>query len=78
MVSQVQAEAKKNKLQEQLLTQLGRATLMGYHDYAVGPEDLLAISIFGQDQISGEVRVNGQGNITMPLVGEVKVAVLPP
>lgn len=78
MVSQVQAEAKKNKLQERLLTQLGRATLMDYHDYKVGPEDLLEISVFGQDEISGEVRVNGQGKITMPLVGEVKVAGQPP
>lgn len=78
MVSQVQAEAKKNRLQEQLLTQLGRVTLMSYHDYAVGPEDLLEISCFGQDEISGEVRVNGQGKITMPLVGEVQVAGQPP
>ena len=51
---------------------------MDYQDYKVGPEDLLAISIFGQDTLSGEVRVNGQGMITMPLVGELKVVGLPP
>ena len=78
MVSQVQAEAKKNKLQDQLLTQIGRVTLMGYHDYQVGPEDLLEISFFGQDDLSGEVRVNGQGKISMALVGEVQVAGLSP
>ncbi len=78
MVSLVQTEAKKNKLQDQLLTQIGRVTLMGYHDYQVGPEDLLGISFFGQDDLSGEVRVNGQGKISMALVGEVQVAGLSP
>lgn len=78
MVSLVQREAKKNKLQDQLMTQIGRVTLMDYHDYQVGPEDLLRISIFGQDDLSGEVRVNGQGKISLALVGEVQVAGLSP
>ncbi|MFI5329500.1 MAG: SLBB domain-containing protein [Desulfobaccales bacterium] len=51
---------------------------MSYHDYKVGPEDLLEISFFGQDDLSGEVRVNGQGKISMSLVGEVPVAGLSP
>ncbi len=78
MVSQVQNEAKKNKLQEQLLTQVGRATLMGYQDYKVGPEDLLEVTVFGQDELTGDVRVNGQGKISMSMVGEVKVGGLSP
>ena len=78
MVSLAQTEAKKNKLQDQLLTQIGRVTLMGYHDYQVGPEDLLEISFFGQDEMNGEVRVNGQGKISMALVGEMQVAGLSP
>ena len=78
MVSLAQSEAKKNKLQDQLLTQIGRVTLMGYHDYQVGPEDLLEISFFGQDEMNGEVRVNGQGKISMALVGEMQVAGLSP
>jgi len=52
--------------------------LMDYHDYQVGHEDLLEISFFGQDDLSGEVRVNGQGKISMALVGEVEVAGLTP
>jgi polysaccharide biosynthesis/export protein len=78
MVSQVQAAAKKNKLQEQLLTQIGHATLTGYHDYQVGPEDLLEVTFFGQDDLTGDVRVNGQGKISMDMVGEVQVAGLSP
>jgi len=78
MISQIQSETKKNRLQEQLLTQIGRGTLMGYQDYKVGPEDLLEISFLGQQDLSGEVRVNGQGQISMGLVGEVPVTGLSP
>ena len=52
--------------------------MTSYKDYKVGPEDLLAIEIFGQDKLNRELRVNGQGEITMPLVGVVKVAGLTP
>jgi polysaccharide export outer membrane protein len=51
-----------------------------YKDYAVGPEDLLSINFYGQNEneLGREVRVNGNGEITMPLVGAVKVSGLPP
>ena len=44
----------------------------------MGPEDLLAIEVYGQDKLSRTLRVSGQGDITMPLVGVVKVAGLTP
>jgi polysaccharide biosynthesis/export protein len=44
----------------------------------VGPEDQLDIVIFGQDNLNRELRVNGQGEIALPLVGVVKVAGLTP
>ncbi|MGQ9689300.1 MAG: polysaccharide biosynthesis/export family protein [Desulfobaccales bacterium] len=40
----------------------------------MGPEDLLDIDVYGQEKLKRELRVNGQGMITMPLVGPVKVA----
>jgi len=76
-----QAESQKNKksLQnQQLLTQVGRATFLSYKDYQVGPEDLLDVRVFGQDNLNREVRVNGQGEISLPLVGVVKVTGLSP
>jgi polysaccharide export outer membrane protein len=78
IVSQLQDQAKKAKMQEQLLTQMGKATLTGYRDYAVGPEDLLDITFFGQPDLAREIRVGGRGEITMPLVGVVPVAGLSP
>lgn len=47
-------------------------------DYKVGPEDLLEVQIYGQDNLNRQVRVNGQGEVTLPLVGPVKVAGLSP
>ena len=65
-------------LQNQLMVQATQASLANYKDYQVGAEDQLAITIFGQDNLNRELRVNGQGEITMPLVGVVKVAGLTP
>ena len=62
-----------NDMQQQLMVQASQASLANYKDYQVGPEDQLAIDVFGQENLSRELRVNGQGEIAMPLVGVVKV-----
>jgi len=61
------------ELQQQLMVQAARASRADYRDYKVGPEDLLLVEVYGQDELKRELRVNGQGQITMPLVGVVKV-----
>jgi len=69
------------ELQQQLMVEAAKSSLADYRDYKVGPEDLLTISIEaygqarapGQDWSMREVRVNGQGQISMPLVGAVQV-----
>jgi|UniRef100_A0A7V6A614 polysaccharide export outer membrane protein len=43
-------------------------------DYVVGSEDLLDVQFFGQEDLNRQVRVDGEGEITLPLVGAVKVA----
>jgi polysaccharide biosynthesis/export protein len=62
----------------QLLVQANQATLSGYKDYKVGPEDLLEVNFFGQDDLNRDVRVSGQGDISLPLIGGVAVAGLSP
>ena len=37
--------------------------------YRLGVGDLLRVLTFGEDQLTGEFRVNDQGNIAMPLIG---------
>lgn len=77
-LAQIQAQERQSPLQEQLLAQAGRATLTGYQDYAVGPEDLLVVGFLGAVDLNREVRVNGQGEISLALVGPVKVSGLSP
>jgi len=50
----------------------------GDNSYRVGPGDLLAISVFGQDDLSKSVRVISNGTINFPLVGDVLTAGLTP
>ena len=42
-------------------------------DYQIGPHDLLEISVVHAAEISRTVRVNGQGYITLPMLGPIRV-----
>jgi len=77
-LSQRQAPNPNQDLQNKLMVQATQVSLVSYKDYKVGPEDQLAIVIYGQEKLNRELRVNGQGEITMPMVGVVKVASLTP
>ncbi len=44
-----------------------------YRDYKIGPEDLLEISVFEDEKLNKAVRVSSQGNISLPLLGILKV-----
>jgi polysaccharide export outer membrane protein len=43
----------------------------GASDYRIGGQDLLEISVFGIDELSQTVRVNSNGQISLPLIGAV-------
>lgn len=43
-------------------------------DYIIGPEDVLEISIWKNQDISREVRVRTDGKISLPLIGEIRAA----
>jgi polysaccharide export outer membrane protein len=42
--------------------------------YRLASGDRLRVIVFGQDSLSNSFSVNGAGNISMPLVGDVRVA----
>ena len=42
--------------------------------YVLGPNDQLRVQVFGEDDLSGETRIDGQGNIQLPLVGSLPAA----
>jgi polysaccharide export outer membrane protein len=43
----------------------------GASDYRIGAQDLLQISVFGVKDLDKDVRVNSNGQISLPLVGAV-------
>ena len=44
-----------------------------YKDYKIGPEDLLEISVFEEEKLNKTVRVSSQGNVSLPLLGVLRV-----
>ena len=61
-----------------LLTPASKPSPAAAGNYVVGPEDLLDVQVFGEDDLTRQVRVNGEGEIVLPLVGALKVAGLTP
>jgi polysaccharide export outer membrane protein len=46
--------------------------------YLIGPEDVLAITVWRENDLSGVVAVRPDGKITRPLIGEVQAAGVSP
>lgn len=40
-------------------------------EYRIGPGDRLNITVFGHNDLSGEVQVDGSGRISLPLIGQI-------
>jgi polysaccharide export outer membrane protein len=49
---------------------------IGSTDYSLGPGDQVRIITFGEENLTGEFRVNDGGNIALPLIGSVHAAQL--
>jgi polysaccharide export outer membrane protein len=47
-------------------------------EYAIGPEDVLDISVFEAQEMNREVRVSASGEISLPLLGAIRAAGLTP
>ena len=58
----------------------GLTSLPDYHaaGYTLGSGDQVRIITFGEDQLTGEFRVDDQGRISLPLLGSVTAAGLVP
>jgi protein involved in polysaccharide export with SLBB domain len=41
-------------------------------EYTLGSEDKIRLTVFGEEQLSGELQVDSSGSVSMPLVGEVR------
>jgi polysaccharide export outer membrane protein len=41
-------------------------------EYTLGSEDKLRLTVFGEEQLSGEFQVDSSGSVSLPLIGEVR------
>lgn len=57
---------------------LAAGTSVYADDVQLGPGDMLKISVYGNPDLAVETRVNDEGVISYPLVGEIKVGGLSP
>lgn len=77
-VEEADAEEESDADSEDVVEQTARtvseqlADPSGLQEYRLGPGDRLSIVVFGQDDLSGELAVDGQGRISMPLIGQVQ------
>lgn len=49
-----------------------------FDDYVIGPEDVLEIAVFLEDQLSTKVTVRADGKIALPLLDDVQASGLTP
>jgi polysaccharide export outer membrane protein len=52
---------------------LGAIANLLAQDYLIGPEDVLKISVYREEEMDREVRASSDGYISFPLLGKVKV-----
>jgi len=67
----------------QTLSSLAQSRALSFGDYQIGPEDLLQVTLYNVDADTRtprtvSLRVSQQGLISLPLIGDVKVAGLTP
>lgn len=53
---------------------LAAAAFAQARDFALGPADTIVVKVFQNPDLSGESRISETGTITLPLIGELKVA----
>lgn len=72
-VREMESSQRVKEMNEKILMSVHSSKMDLYRDYKIGPEDLLEISVFEDEKLNKTVRVSSQGNISLPLLGVLKV-----
>ena len=56
------------------MMQAGVAPSAAPYDYVLGPGDKLRVIVFGEESLTGEFFVAGNGTLAFPLIGQVQAA----
>jgi polysaccharide export outer membrane protein len=60
-------------MNEKLLMSVLSAKRTSSKDYRIGPDDLIEVNVFEDEKLNKTVRVSSQGNVSLPLIGILRV-----
>lgn len=66
------------RVAEDLPPPSGQDLIPSVQPYVIGPLDKLTVSVFGVEELSGNVQADASGRITLPLIGTIKAVGLTP
>jgi len=72
-IKEIESSRQVKAMNERILMSALSTKIDPYRDYKIGPEDLLEISVFEDEKLNKIVRVSSQGNISLPLLGILRV-----
>lgn len=72
-IKEIMSSRQVKAMNERILLSALSSKRDSYRDYKIGPEDLLEISVFEDEKLNKTVRVSSQGNISLPLIGILRV-----
>ncbi|MEW6376858.1 MAG: polysaccharide biosynthesis/export family protein [Thermodesulfobacteriota bacterium] len=72
-IKEIESSRQVKAMNEKILMNALSSKRDPYRDYKIGPEDLLEISVFEDEKLNKTVRVSSQGNISLPLLGILRV-----
>lgn len=70
---EIEASKRVKEMNEKILASALSSRRDFYRDYKIGPDDLLEISVFEDEKLNKTVRVSSQGNVSLPLLGIMRV-----
>ena len=72
-IKEIESSKQVKEMNERILMSALSIKRDAYADYKIGPEDLLEISVFEEEKLNKTLRVSSQGNISLPLLGILRV-----
>ena len=70
---QSESSSQVKEMNEKLMMSAYASRSGSQRDYKIGPDDLIEITVFEDEKLNKTVRVSTQGNISLPLLGILKV-----
>jgi len=72
-VKEIESSKQIRSMNERLLLGVLSSKRDSTQDYKIGPDDLIEVTVFEEEKLNKTVRVSSQGNVSLPLIGILKV-----